>query len=88
MTNIVECKELQKHYGEEGVIGVTRRGTEPVDSMLKRFKGKVKSSKILDLYKEKRYHTKKSIKKRAKRLKSIRDQRKISNEDKKFLDFR
>jgi ribosomal protein S21 len=88
MTNIVESKDLQKKYGEESCIGVVKRGTEPVESMLRRFKSKIKSSGILEEYKENRYYDKKSIKKRNKMLKSIREQRKKSNDDKKFLDFK
>jgi ribosomal protein S21 len=88
MTNIIDCKQLQKNYGSEAGLGVTSRPNETIESLLRRFKGKVKSSEVLEIYKEKRYYNKKSVVKRKKRLKSIKDQRKKSNEDKKFLDFK
>ena len=88
MTNIVECKDLYKVYGEDGVIGVTKRTpTETVESMLRRFKGKMKSSGIIDEYKSRRYFEKPSVKNRKRRKESIREQQKKADNDKDFINF-
>jgi len=88
MTSIVECKEQQKNYGTESDLGVSKKINESLESLLKRFKRKVKDSRVLELYNDNRYYEKPSSKKRKKLIQSKLDQKKKSNEDKRFLDFK
>jgi small subunit ribosomal protein S21 len=83
MTKIIDSKDVQKLYGEKNV-GVIKRTNENIESLLKRFKNKVKNTGVLEDVKNKRYYTKRSIEKRMKRLESIREQRKKTKEDNKY----
>jgi ribosomal protein S21 len=47
----------------------------PTEVMIKKFKKKVKKSGILELVREKRYYTKKSVRKRLKKKEKLRKQR-------------
>lgn len=88
MTKIVDCKELLKNYGLDGCVGVEKRNpNDSIESMLRRFKSKMKSSGILDEYKSRRYFEKPSVTKRKKRIQSIREQQNKSDNDKDFLNF-
>jgi small subunit ribosomal protein S21 len=87
MTNIVDCKDVAKNYGSDSGVGVTRRSGEHVESLLKRFKSKVKNSEILTEYTDRRYFTKPSVKKRQKKIKAIIEQQKKANEEKRFLKY-
>lgn len=83
MTQIIESKEVQKLYGEKS-IGVVRRTNESIESLLKRFKNKVKNSGIIDEFKERRYYSKPSLTKRLKRIESVKEQSKKTKEDNKY----
>ena len=53
-------------------VEVVIRDQEQVERMIKKFSRKVKKSGLLDELKERRYYTKKSVKRRLKRLKRKR----------------
>ncbi len=53
-------------------VEVIIRDQEQVERMIKKFSRKVKKSGLLDELKERRYYTKKSVKRRLKRLKRKR----------------
>lgn len=61
---------------------VTPKGNESGDRLIKRFSRKIKKLGLIEEVKEKRYHTKRSDKKRRARQKAIARRKKNEQKDK------